>query len=119
MAGFSEQKRCRRLCNFNAISDTINEIAERNKDKPIFVISPFYLCDEDFDRDCKVKRWREIIENTVKGSNYSNATYISVLEALGDMSGISADLIHPNIYGVQHIADHLTKRIKPVLKGDF
>ncbi len=101
------------------IKNTIKEIAGRNTDKPIFVISPFYLCAEDFDKNCKAKLWREIIENTVKEFDFSNVTYINGLDALGDMSGMSADLIHPNIYGVQRIADYLTEKIKSVLKGEF
>lgn len=39
-------------------------------------------------------------------------TYIDGLELLGDMSLISADEVHPNIYGVQQIADRLAERLR-------
>lgn len=97
------------------IKNTIYEIAHRNADKPIFVISPFYLCAEDFEKECKVGLWRDIIEDVVKELGLSNVIYINGLNALGDMSGISANLIHPNIYGVQCIADYLTETMKAEL----
>ena len=102
------------------VENTIKQIAGRNPDKPIFVISPFYLCDEDFNKECKASRWREVIEEITGKLNYGNVTYINGHDLLSDMSGISGDLIHPNIYGVQKIADGLTEMIskKLAIKGD-
>jgi len=94
------------------INNTITQIAGRNKDKPIFVISPFYLCDEDFEEHCNANLWRKIIEEIVNELNFPNVTYVNGVDLLGNMSGISADFIHPNIYGVQKIADGLTKIMK-------
>ena len=50
----------------------------------------------------------------MKKADYANVTYINGLELLGDMSLISADEVHPNIYGVQQIAERLTRRLKEV-----
>lgn len=44
--------------------------------------------------------------------NYNNVTYINGLDLLGDMSLISADQVHPNIYGVAQIAERITQIIK-------
>ena len=41
-------------------------------------------------------------------------TYVNGLDVLGDASFISADEVHPNIYGVQRIADVLTSKIRKV-----
>lgn len=97
------------------VKNTIKQIASQNHDKPIFVISPFYLCDETFDENCKASRWREIIEETVKEFDYKNVCYIKGTELLGDMSGISGDFVHPNIYGVQQIAEKLYQKIKEII----
>ena len=43
-------------------------------------------------------------------------TYINGLDVIGDMSYISADEVHPNIYGVQRIADVLTEKIRTIIK---
>ena len=53
-----------------------------------------------------------LIEQEVKKLNYSNVTYINGLDLLCDMSLISADEVHPNIYGVAQIAERITKIIK-------
>ena len=48
----------------------------------------------------------------MKKAGYANITYINGLDLLGDMSLLSADEVHPNIYGVQQIADRLTERLR-------
>lgn len=97
------------------IKNTIIQIAGRNEDKPVFVISPFYLCDDDFDEHCKAALWRTIIGESVNELGFSNVTYINGLDLLGDMSLISADQVHPNIYGVAQIAERITKIIRRVV----
>ena len=92
----------------------IRQVAGRNSEKPIFVISPFYHCGDDSDND-RAKIWRKIIEETVFRLDYKNVTYINGLDVLGDASFMSADEVHPNIYGVQRIADVLTSKIRKVL----
>ncbi len=92
-------------------ANTLRQIAGRNQEKPVVVISPFY-CSDDYKNVGKAARWREIIEEEVKKAGYTNVTYINGLDLLGDMSLISADEVHPNIYGVQQIADRLTERLK-------
>lgn len=93
------------------VNNTLKQIAGRNPEKPIYVISPFYNMD-DFENKGKSENWRRLIEQVVNETKYSNVTYINGLDLLGDMSLISADEVHPNIYGVAQIAQRLTERIK-------
>ena len=65
----------------------------------------------DYHGQPHTKRWRRVIEEIVKELDYQNVTYISGLELLGDISLLSADEVHPNIYGCQTIADRLTLRL--------
>ena len=94
----------------------IRQVAGRNSDKPIFVISPFYHCGDDFVENDGAARWRAHIERIISELNYPNVTYINGLDVIGDMSYMSADEVHPNIYGVQKIADVLTEKIKSAIK---
>lgn len=98
--------------------DLIRQVAGRNKAKPIFVISPFYNCGDDFVEEKRDggERWRRLVGEVVSKLNYPNVTYINGLDVIGDMSYMSADEVHPNIYGVQHIADVLTEKIRAVIE---
>lgn len=97
---------------YERVTYAIKTIAEANADKPIFVISPFYHCGEDFDKNDRTHIWRRIISEIVSKLNYKNVTYINGLDLLGDMTLISADFVHPNIYGVAQIADRLTEIVR-------
>ena len=101
----------------NRTENLIREVAGRNPDKPILVISPFYNCGDDFNEEKQLggKRWRFHTERIVSELNFPNVTYINGLDVLGDMSYISADEVHPNIYGVQRIADLLTEKIRSAI----
>ncbi|MBQ7838893.1 MAG: hypothetical protein IJ390_00145 [Lachnospiraceae bacterium] len=90
------------------VENTIRQVAGRNQEKTVFVISPFYYCGDDFEDHGHADKWRRLIEQVVKQLNYPNVTYINGLDILEDMSYMSADEVHPNIYGVQRIADKLT-----------
>ena len=93
----------------------INQVAGRNADKPIFVISPFYHWGEYFNKEDNAPKWRKLLEETVKKLNYPNVTYINGLDLLNGIKYLTADEVHPNIYGVQYVADALTERIKSVI----
>lgn len=93
------------------VRNTLTQIAGRNSEKPVYVISPFY-CFDDYNNDGKAEKWRIAIEKVVHELNYANVTYINGLDLLGDMSLISADEVHPNIYGAAQIAERITKIIK-------
>jgi len=99
---------------YQRVENILKTVAGRNAGKPIFVISPFYYCGDDFSGNDNAKNWRKIIEEIVKKRNYPNVTYINGMDVISDMSYMSADEVHPNIYGVQRIADVLTEKIKTV-----
>lgn len=96
------------------VSNVLSQIAGRNLNKKIFVISPFYTM-EDYHGSGNPDKWRTQIEKIVRETNYPNVTYINGTDLLGDMSLVSADEIHPNIDGVAQIADRLTNKIQEVL----
>ena len=97
------------------MENIIREVAGRNSDKPVFVISPFYYCGDDFNPDNRAPIWRAIIKQTAEKLNYKNVTYINGLDILDNASYMSADEVHPNIYGVQRITDMLTEKIRKVV----
>ena len=106
---WGEEKITRRVENI------LRQVAGRNPDKPIFVISPFYHCGDDYDPDQRAKKWRRMIEEIVQRLAFPNVTYINGFDILDHPRYMSADEVHPNIYGVQRIADLLTTRLQPIL----
>lgn len=98
---------------YERVTYAIEQIALRNPEKPVVVISPFY-CNDDFDNGSNAEKWRRIIEEVVNTLNLKNVYYKSGLYFIDNISYISADEVHPNIYGVQRIADKLTDYIKNI-----
>lgn len=96
------------------VKNTLSKIAAENPDKPIFVISPFYS-NEDYAGGTRAVEWRETIRDLILEGGYKNVTYIPGDEILSDMREISADGVHPSIYGVAKIADRLLERMRHVL----
>ena len=88
------------------VSNTIRQIAGRNSDKMVFVVSPLY-CNDDFYGRGNAERWRRIIAETVEKEALPNVKLINGLDLIGDMSMISADEVHPNIYGIRQITERL------------
>ena len=89
----------------------ISEIAGENPLKPVFVVSPLYSSD-DFNNAGKASNWRMLIAESAKEFQLPNVTVVDGLELINSMALISADEVHPNIYGVQQIAERMTERIK-------
>lgn len=92
------------------VTYTIDKIAKENADKLIFAVSPIY-CWDDYNVGKQSALWRDQIENIVKYCNYPNVTYINGLDLIGNMSFISADQVHPSIYGIKKIAENMTRYI--------
>lgn len=95
----------------------LRTVARANPDKPIFVTSPFY-CFEDFNGGDRAEMWRRVLRETVASLGCPNVYYTDGTDILGDMSLISADEVHPNVYGVAQIADRLGKRIGEIVKWE-
>jgi hypothetical protein len=99
------------------IENTLDKIAAKNPDKPIFVISPFYSsC--DYGGSAQPAGWRETIRTVIAERAYPNVTYIPGDSILGGMDLISADCVHPSAYGVAQIAERLLSVMKRVLFGE-
>ena len=92
------------------VKNALKQIAGRNPDKRVFVVSPFY-CNNDFYGKKHANKWRTYIKNIADELNYSNVTVINGLDILGKMCFLSADEIHPSIEGMMLIADNMYKRI--------
>ncbi len=96
---------------FERVRYAVKEIATKNPTKPVIVISPFY-CTDVFDVNGNADRWRRIISKVVAELDCKNVYYKSGLDFIDNVSYICADMVHPNIYGVQQIADRLTEFIR-------
>jgi hypothetical protein len=90
----------------------IKTVAGRNPDKKVFIISPLFHCGDYFDEVKSADKWRRIIKHEVELCGLGNVKYINGLDLLSDMTGISADFVHPNIYGIATVAEKLTEIIK-------
>ena len=77
-----------------------------------FVVNSGY---DDYEKTGKSEKWRRIIASECDRINSGNGVYVNGLELLGSMDLISADFVHPNIYGVNSIAEKLTKIVRESL----
>ncbi len=93
----------------------IRQVAGRNPEKPVFVISPFCFFGDEFG-DKNGDKWRNILKEITEKLNFKNVTYINGMDIIGDSSlYISADEVHPNIYGCMKIAEKLEEKIREAL----
>ena len=93
----------------------LRTVCEANPDKPILVISPFRNGMEYFWGETASEVWRGILREVTERLAYPNLTYMNGLEALDSIGGISADEIHPSIYGTYRIAEAVTERLRGIL----
>lgn len=47
---------------FRRVKNIITQVAGRNSDKPVFVISPFYHCGDDFNANDNAKKWKKLLK---------------------------------------------------------
>lgn len=100
---------------YERVRNTLSQIAGRNPEKQVFVISPFYHCGDDFACDGLAEKWRRILAEETASSGLTNVTYVSGMDVLDHCRYMSADEVHPNIYGVARIAERLTEIIQKKL----
>ncbi|WP_461227269.1 GDSL-type esterase/lipase family protein [Lacticaseibacillus suihuaensis] len=65
------------------------------------------------DDPAKVAQFRQVVQSECAG----HLPYVSGLKLLPDLSGLSADLLHPSIAGMTTIAANLTTQLRPLLRG--
>lgn len=97
------------------VTYTIETIAKENPDKPIFAVSPIYTS-EDYRGIAQPSIWRNEVKSAVEKLGLDNITYINGLELAGNMSFISADEVHPSVFGIQEIAKNMTRIISERIK---
>ncbi len=97
---------------FDCAGNMIKQAAGRNPQKPVFVVSPFYYGAELLDNCRHGERWRRLLKQITAGLAYPNVTYINGLDIIDNISYMSADEVHPNIYGMAKIAERMTDILK-------
>ncbi|MBO5009487.1 MAG: SGNH/GDSL hydrolase family protein [Clostridia bacterium] len=98
------------------VKNMIKTVAERNPEKHIFCISPFY-CREDMDGLNKPQLFREIVERSVCELGFPYVHYIDGRKILDGSWGLSGDFVHPSPLGVRAIADGLIEIYSKYIKG--
>ncbi len=101
---------------YSRAENAVKTMALSNPEKKIFVISPFY-CYDDFKGGKDAEKWRTALKKITDSLRLPNVTYINGPDLLSGPAGLSADEVHPNIYGVQSIANGLTAIIKKIYKN--
>ena len=84
----------------------IKTVAERNSQKHIFCISPFY-CNADMEGSDKPGKFREIVCRAVAEFDSPYVHYIDGSKILDGPWGLSGDFVHPAPIGVRAIANGL------------
>lgn len=96
---------------YQRVRMVLREVAGKNQDKPIFVISPF-ISRNDLGEATKAARWRQIIQELVEEAALPNVTYINGMEILNDPSLLCSDMLHPSAYGHLRMAENVYARLK-------
>ena len=85
----------------------VNTIACKNPEKKVFFLSSFYQY-RDIIGDEKIKNFREIIKNAVKG----NAVYLNGKEIMPREEFLSSDLVHLGVQGARLAGKNIAEAIK-------
>ena len=88
------------------VKNMIKTVAERNSQKHIFCISPFY-CNADMEGSDKPGKFREIVCRAVAEFDSPYVHYIDGSKILDGPWGLSGDFVHPAPIGVRAIANGL------------
>ena len=89
----------------------IDTISGSHPEPPIYYIDSTYQSDDWFSIG-RLARFREILCEEVAKSGFKNAHYINGTELMSGSWGLTGDLVHPNVKGVNAIAQNLLKKIK-------
>ncbi len=90
------------------VTYALRTVAEANPDKPVFAVSPIYTAG-DYQGRPEPTLWRETVAAVVGELALSNVTHVNGLELLGDISLLSADEVHPGVFGMEEIANRMTE----------
>ena len=91
----------------------ISRIAKAHPDKWIFCIDIFTYFDDFISSSKKQNKFREVVRSTVENLNMPKLMYIDGRKLLKSLSGLcGGDLVHPSPFGMEEIAENLSKIIK-------
>ena len=80
--------------------------------KFIFVDTTYQASDIFYGEEGKIAQFRKIMSRLIAEYGFANAKYVSGLELMNGTWGLSGDLVHPNIKGVNAIANNITPTAK-------
>ena len=89
----------------------VRRVAESHPDKPVFAIDVFY-CDDDLFGRGWAARYRAILARVTSELALPNVHYVNGLRVLPDARGLSGDLVHPSVRGVETLAANLSAIMK-------
>jgi lysophospholipase L1-like esterase len=96
----------------------IDRITGANPTKPVFCIS-IYPCFRDWVRTpgeaATTDEFRRILAEVVRDAGAPDLHFVPGPEILTDISGLTADMIHPFDFGMIEMGRNLAERIAPVL----
>ncbi len=98
----------------------VNAIAGANPDRPVgcITIYPHFreFCGDAEERE-RTRAFRQALRDAVDGCPHENAHLIEGTEMLGNIGGLTVDLIHPGDHGMIEMGERVAGRLKPLLDG--
>ncbi len=79
----------------------------RPNSKFIFIDSSYQAGDFFEGEQSKIAQYRKIMSRLVAESGFANAKYVSGLELMSGSWGLTGDFVHPNVKGVNAIANNI------------
>jgi hypothetical protein len=80
-----------------------------------FVVTDLFYCHEDLRNPARVNAFRDIVRRVCEESECANVHYINGLDLLTSSSGLTGDLVHPNVDGMTEISRNLTEKLKEIM----
>lgn len=92
----------------------LETIHAKHPDKYKFCVDVFYYYGDLFEKG-RVKEYRKVMAEEVARIGSDRMIYINGLDILTGVGGLSEDMVHPCIAGVEEIARNMTLALKPYL----
>ena len=93
------------------VRNFITKVASSHPRQKIFCIDMVYS-EFDLKGDIKAAEFRKALKTAVEELRFDNTVYINGLTLMDSPKGLSADLVHPSVWGCREIAQNLCKIIK-------
>lgn len=93
----------------------IATVAGSHPDQWVFAIDLF-TCHYDLEADPKIVAFRGIVRRTVERLGLPRLVYLSGLDLLPSVCGLTTDLVHPSPHGMEEMAHNLSRGIREHLR---